>query len=84
MIINKITPGFVTQTFNTTTKQFVSQTFTAGNTVDYEDQFGDTLSPEKMKQHGFGPDVETEPYLPFDMLQPSEIPFAGQKLGEKS
>ena len=80
MIIKKITPGFVIQTFDTKKKQYTHQEFIAGSEVDYENTDGDPVDPvdSKMQQ----PDG-TEPYLPFDMLQPSETPFAGQQLGEK-
>ena len=37
MLINKITVGWVTQTFDTEQKKFMRQEFFAGDQVDYED-----------------------------------------------
>ena len=72
MLINKVTDGVVIQTFDTEKKRFVSQSFTAGNPVNYEDKDGNTLSDLKMASFGFGPVMGSkEPYLPFDMVQPS-------------
>lgn len=57
MIINKVTIGFVVQSFDTDTQSWVSQEFVAGDEVSYEDELG-------------GPADEVGPYLPFDMVQP--------------
>lgn len=74
MLIHKITTGFVTQTFNTETGKYISQEFTAGDPVEYEDEFRDNLTAEKMATVGFGPQAPNgEPYLPFDMVQPANI-----------
>ena len=43
MLINKITVGFVIQVFDTELNRFVSQEFTAGDDVAYEDQKGDAV-----------------------------------------
>ncbi len=60
MIINKVTIGFVVQSFDTDTQSWVSQKFVAGDEVNYEDECG-------------GPSDEVVgPYLPFDMVQPLE------------
>ncbi len=88
MLINKITTGFVIQTFDTEKKQYTHQEFIASDQVDYEvggpehDGEGIPMSHLEMESFGFGPNANPEPYLPFDMLQPAEIPFVGQKLGE--
>ena len=71
-IVYKITPGFVIQSFDLNSKKFISQAFTAGANVDYEDQFGDAVPPEKLAEYNFGPNATSEPYLPFDMVQPKE------------
>jgi hypothetical protein len=59
MIVKKITVGFVVQSYDTNAKKFIEQNFTAGDQVDWEDEFGDTLS-----------EPATNDYLPFDMVQP--------------
>ena len=38
MIINKITVGWVTQTYDTSKKRFLKQEFFAGDQVDFEDK----------------------------------------------
>jgi hypothetical protein len=60
MIVNKVTVGFVIQTFDTKTKKFTAQTFVAGDQVSWENTNGE---PVKMGKTA---------YLPFDMVQPSE------------
>ena len=87
MLINKITHGFVIQTFDTDKQQYTHQEFIAGD-VDYEVDgvtAGGPISPlgEAMAKFNFGPGAECEPYLPFDMLQPSEMAHFGEKLGDK-
>ena len=78
MLINKITTGFVIQTFDTDTRQYISQNFVAGDQVDYESTDGQTpIEDGFMESVNFGPYAEKEPYLPFDMVQP-------QKLGENN
>mgnify|MGYP003343097949 CR=1 FL=1 len=63
MKINKITTGFVIQTFDTEKNEWVSQEFVAGDTVDYETEHGEVID----SGHSF---FENEPYLPFDMVKP--------------
>ena len=71
MLINKITTGFVIQTFDTETKQYTKQEFIAGNEVDYEKQDGTQVHSTEMASLGFGPYAKSpEPYLPFEMVQP--------------
>jgi hypothetical protein len=82
MIIKKITTGFVIQTFDTKKHAYTGQCFVAGDQVDYEGELGNPLSHEEMAKYKFGPSCEEEPYLPFDMLQPAEIPFTGKQLGK--
>jgi hypothetical protein len=81
MIIKKITPGFVTQTFDTTSMEYVSQNFIAGDQVDYENEKGTPLDQIEAAELGMEFDDGSEPYLPFDMLQPNEIKFAAAQLG---
>jgi len=76
MIINKITNGFVSQLFDTETGKYTHQEFVAGD-VEYENQMGDPVDPKKV---GMQKPDGTEPYLPFDMIQPGEMPFVGGKL----
>jgi len=58
MIVNKITTGFVIQSFDTEKKEFVSQDFIAGDEVSYE------------KEDGTPYNGDVDSYLPFDMVQP--------------
>ena len=67
MLIHKITVGFVTQVFDADTNRWVSQEFTAGDQVDYEDDKGESVDYEKVLP-------SPEPYLCFDMVQPEENP----------
>lgn len=67
MIINKITIGFVTQSFDTDKQAWVSQEFVAGDQVDYETGDGDPINVADFEDRVLG---KQEPYLPFDMVQP--------------
>ena len=58
------------QVFDTEKKQFVSQSFTAGDQVEYETTDGSIADDDEMAKAGFGPLAEKEPYLNFDMVQP--------------
>ncbi len=66
----KITVGFVIQEFKRKDDTFVceAQNFIAGDQVDYEDYFGDPLSPEKMQEAKIA--TKDECYQPFQMEQP--------------
>ena len=66
-MIYKITVGFVTQTFETHKNKFVSQDFTAGDTVDYEDSQGNPLDNKSIDF-----ELLSKSYLPFDMVQPGK------------
>lgn len=68
MLVNKITVGFVTQVFDTETNQFVSQDFTAGDEVDYEDQDGECVDGDEVG------------YLPFEMNQPNDSDAVAEKI----
>jgi hypothetical protein len=59
---NKITPGFVIQSFEKRDKKFIcaEQEFMAGDQVDREDEQGEALDV----------DVREEVYQPFNMVQP--------------
>lgn len=65
MIVNKITNGYVIQQFDTDTQKFISQEFIAGDDHTYESEDGDFVDPKTMQIDG------TEPYMPFEMLQPA-------------
>lgn len=73
MLINKITTGFVIQTYDTDKKEYSEQEFFAGDEVNYELPNGESADWAEMGKVGFGPHAEEEPYLPFDMVQPSDI-----------
>lgn len=62
MLIDKITHGFVIQTYDTESKKFVLQEFVAGDQVEYESKDGDPVECP-----------DSAPYLPFFMKQPVEI-----------
>lgn len=65
MIINKITLGWVWQSFDTDTKQYTEQRFVAGDDVAYEENDGN-IAPSISEAI----DNPVEPYLPFEMVQP--------------
>jgi hypothetical protein len=60
MKINKITTGFVVQTYDTETGRCIDQSFIAGDQVDYEDENGDPVDWRE------APDA----YQPLEMVQP--------------
>jgi len=66
MLINKITVGFVIQTFDTNTRKYTNQEFIASDDVQYE-QDGDPVDAKLMED-----DDGTEPCLPFTMQQPND------------
>ena len=70
MKIKVITPGFVTQEFDTVKMEFTSQNFTASEQVDYEDAAGNNLDPIEAAELGMEFDDGTVPTLNFDMVQP--------------
>ena len=73
MIINKITTGFVIQQWDTKKKAWVSQEFTAGDQCDYENVYGDTSTEGGDSFQDLLVDKDgNEPYLPFDMVNPTE------------
>jgi hypothetical protein len=67
MIVNKITHGFVIQSFDTEKRRFVSQEFIAGDECVYEDENGDIVDYTEALP-------TPEPYLPFEMEQPKARP----------
>lgn len=81
MRILKITTGFVIQEFDTETKQWISQEFVAGDECEYEikrNGINDAIDADEFAAKAGG----KEPYLPFDMQQPSlgadRCPTCGQ------
>ncbi len=62
MKIQKITPGFVIQTYDTKTGRCVEQSFLAGEDTSYENEKGDAVDWRE------GEDA----YQPFDMVQPRQ------------
>jgi hypothetical protein len=65
MKVNKITVGFVVQTFDGETGKFVSQEFVGGDDVTYENNFGEPVDPGDLPYEG------PEPQMPLEMVQPS-------------
>jgi len=70
MIVNKVTTGFVTQQYDTETKQFVGQTFTAIDDVVWEDTHEHIFNRVEKDLLGLGNDEVAEPYFHFNMVQP--------------
>jgi hypothetical protein len=68
MIVNKITEGFVIQSFDTEKQVFTCQSFIAGDTVSYENTLGEAIDPV---QAGMIKD-NIEPVCLFGMKQPYE------------
>lgn len=71
MKLNKVTTGFVIQTYDTRKKRFVSQEFVAGDQVDYENRYGEAVDCNLFCT-GRGK-KRKEAYLPFDMIQPCRV-----------
>lgn len=67
-IIRKVTTGFVTQVFDTSTNKWVSQEFTAGDQSDYEYEDGSPVKSDDV----IALEITTMGYLPFDMVQPDQ------------
>ena len=68
MKINKITTGFVIQTYDTELKQWTGQEFVAGDQTEYEvADIGEIIDPDDARPES------SKPYLPFQMQQPDEI-----------
>lgn len=68
MLINKVTVGFVVQTFDTDKQAFVSQEFVASTECTYEVE-GDEINVSDFTDRVIG---GNEPYLPFEMVQPKQ------------
>lgn len=68
MLIKKITTGFVTQTFDTETGEWVDQQFICGDQCDYEDEDANPVSYKLFQ----GKDGK-EAYLPYEMKKPEEL-----------
>ena len=66
MTVNKITTGFVIQTFDTETNEWVNQEFISDSVVVWENEEGNPLDLDSftIQQEG------SLPYLPFNMIQP--------------
>src|ERR1039457_6985743 len=71
MRINKITTGFVVQTWDTELKKWISQEFVAGDETNYEKAGGDARDPIEPRE-GWPGWPDPKPYLPFDMKPPEE------------
>jgi len=69
-LLKKITVGFVTQTFDTDTGQFVSQDFTGGDDMHSLD---DQVSFEDANGEPVDPALFGQAELPFTMVQPTEM-----------
>jgi hypothetical protein len=66
MKINKITHGFVIQTWDTELNRWISQEFVAGEPVAYEDRAGNPVNAADIWPG-------EEPYLPFEMALPDPV-----------
>jgi len=62
MKIQKITPGFVVQTYDTKTGRCVEQSFVGGDDATYENENGDAVDWRE----------EENACQPFDMVQPKQ------------
>lgn len=73
MIINKVIVGFVTQQFDTETRRFVGQEFTASDDKTWENQYGEPLdlTDDKDAEAVYGLGGVDEPYLNMEMVQPN-------------
>ena len=67
MKINKITVGWVTQTYDTVRKRFLKQEFFVGDQVDFEDKDGNPVDLKKLKLN------EKEINHSFEMIQPETM-----------
>ena len=75
MKINKITHGFVVQTWDTELNRWISQEFVAGDQTEFEAGGSDQiLNPADIWPDG------PEPYLLFHMRQPDEVSMGGNSL----
>ena len=73
MRINKITYGFVIQTWDTDLKKWIGQEFVAGDQTEFEHAGSDRiLDPVDIWPES------PEPYLPFLMTEPDEIKKANR------
>lgn len=73
MIIQKITPGFVVQRFDSEKRRFISQEFVAGPDRDWEDQNGDNIeNTDAGREAIYGKGGVDEPEMAFDMKQPGD------------
>ena len=75
MRINKITHGFVVQTWDTELNRWVGQEFVAGDQTEFEAADSDRI----LDSADIWPD-RPEPYLPFQMKQPDEAAVVGAAL----
>ena len=69
MLLKKITTGFVVQTYDMDKGAWIDQEFVAGDQCDYE------VNGEAVD--GDHPFFSKEPYLPFEMVQPSIVEELG-------
>ena len=67
MLISKFSEGCVEQVYDTDKQAWVSQKFVAGGECTYATN-GDEINSQDFENHVAG---RVEPYLPFDMVQPS-------------
>src|ERR1035438_3730424 len=75
MRINKITQGFVVQTWDTELNRWIGQEFMAGDQTEFEAADSDQiLDPADIWPTG------PEPYLLFHMKQPDEVSLSGDAL----
>lgn len=73
MLLKKITTGFVVQTYDMDKGAWIDQEFVAGDQCDYEVN-GEAVDGD---HPFFSKDDGTEPYLPFEMVQPGIVEELG-------
>lgn len=81
MIISKITIGFVVQRFDTDRQDWVDQEFVAGDQCEYETEDGSPINVQDFIDRVV---ARQEPYLQYDMVQPTDYCHCGAKLGADS
>lgn len=64
MILNKITHGFVIQSYDTKEQKWIGQDFVAGDDVEWEKEGGFLIAVSEV------PEDVLNNYLPFHMEQP--------------
>jgi hypothetical protein len=70
--IQKITNGYVIQTFDSVSRKCTNQEFVAGDPVEFEDEFGTVIDTDEEEVEDL--------YCPFEMKQPEQLEKEGWNL----